>query len=189
MGGGLKALAPLGGVPMLQHVIDRMQGQVDVLFLSVERPLPVFEPFGLEQVPDPLPGSRGPLGGLASVLRRASEGGSEWLLLAPCDAPFLPHDLASRLHGVAASECLPVAVARDDSGLQPAFSLWHRDVLANIDRAVRSGMAGFRQFLEGNPHAAVDWPEVDPAPFFNINDHAALERAKTMATGMTGIET
>ena len=36
-------------------LIDRMRVQVDVLYLSVERPLPDFEPFGLDQVPDPGP--------------------------------------------------------------------------------------------------------------------------------------
>lgn len=188
MGGGLKALAPLAGAPLLQHVIDRMRAQVDVLFLSVERPLPDFEPFGLEQVPDPRPGSRGPLGGLAAALRRASDGGSEWLLLAPCDAPFLPADLASRLHGEAVTAGVPAAAARDETGLQPTFSIWHRDLLADLETAVLGGMAGFRQFLGGHAYAAVDWPAADPGPFFNINDRAALERANATAAGTTGIE-
>ena len=36
MGGGLKALEPVGGRPMLAHVIDRLAPKVAALWLSIE---------------------------------------------------------------------------------------------------------------------------------------------------------
>lgn len=190
MGGGFKALLPLSGVPMLQRVIERVRPQVESLVLSVETETAAFEPFDLRQVTDPEPGSKGPLGGLLAALRAAAESGKTWLLLTPCDAPFLPTDLAMRLHRQAEAQGNPVAVAVDASGMQPAFSLWRRDLLPDLERAVAvERKAGFRQFLAGRAYSAVEWPAGEPDPFFNINDRAALEQACTLVARQSGSTT
>lgn len=180
MGGGPKALQQLGGRSLIGHVIERFSPQVDELFLSVEKPDPVYEPFGLRQVADPLPGSRGPLGGLLAALDNAAPD-FEWLAVAPCDAPFLPGSLVPRLLECARSTDLPGAVVQDDAGLQPAFSLWHRGLLDELRHAVMGRrMAGFKQFLDERELAVLDWPPDDGHPFFNINDPAALARAERL---------
>lgn len=183
MGVGSKALLELDGRAMLQHVIDRVTPQVDRLLLSVETPLVEFESFGLPQVPDPEPGSRGPLGGLAAALRYLHQGQDSYLLLVPCDAPFLPADLARSLHDRAESEGSMIAVASYRSNLQPTFSLWHRDVLEDLESAVKNDrMAGFKQFLRGRKYSVLEWPASAVNPFFNINDPSALEDARKMTS-------
>ncbi len=177
MGGGFKALAPLGGRPLICHVIDRLQPQVQSLVLSVEKRVPEFEVFGLPQVEDPAPGSRGPLGGLLSALVNM-ETGCDWMLLAPCDAPFLPLELAERLLNCALDDDQAGCVVRYDSEIQPTFSLWHRRLLPRLEEAIlEEGMAGFKQFLRDTPVAILDWKSSDPSPFFNINDTGALLEA------------
>lgn len=181
MGGGVKALLDLGGKPMIGHVIGRLEPQVDRLYLSVESLSPEFEALGLEQLPDPRPGSNGPLGGLAACLRRATADGCRWLLLAPCDAPFLPGNLGLRLVEQAKTCGTGIAVVRSCGHLQPTFSLWHREVLAEVERAaILEGTAGFRRFLSGHPHSILDWPDSPADPFFNVNDRAALAEAIKM---------
>lgn len=190
MGGGTKALLDLGGKPLLQHVIDRLVPQVGQPILSVETALPEFEPFGLPQVPDPEPGSNGPLGGLAAVLGVTAGGGDEWLLLVPCDAPFLPRDLAERLHRLARAENTATAVVSYGGRLQPAFSLWHRSMLHDLDRAVTGKqMGGFKQFLTGRRYSLLDWPTETINPFFNINDRVALDEACKMMPTFKGMTT
>lgn len=187
MGGRAKALLELDGKPMLQHVIDRVAPQVDRLVLSVETESKEFEPFGLLQVPDPKPGSNGPLGGLAAALRQAGGGGQKWLLLVPCDAPFLPPDLAWSLRRKAELDNTQLAIVRYASRLQPAFSLWRRDLLDELERAVNEErMAGFKQFLSGRSYSVLDWPVSQVNPFFNINDRPALEEARRMMSKQTG---
>ncbi len=177
MGGGFKALAPLGGKPLIEHAIDRLQPQVSSLVLSVEKCVPEFEAFGLPQVEDPAPGSRGPLGGLLSALVNM-EKGCDWMLLAPCDAPFLPFELADRLLNCALDDGQAGCVVRYDGEIQPTFSLWHRCQLPRLEEAVlEEGMAGFKQFLRGTPLAILDWEPADLSPFFNINDPDALAEA------------
>jgi molybdopterin-guanine dinucleotide biosynthesis protein A len=179
MGGADKALQNLAGRPLLAHVIDRIRPQVGHLWLSVASRTSEYEPFGLRQLPDPRPGSHGPLGGLLSALRQTASGLGTWLLLVPCDAPFLPGDLAERLYESTRSLSCPGAIVRSRGELQPTFSLWHVDLLQELERAVMElGMRGFKQFLDGRELALVDWAESTPDAFFNINDSASLSDAE-----------
>jgi molybdopterin-guanine dinucleotide biosynthesis protein A len=106
MGVVSKALAELNGVPLIRHVVQRLQPQVSSLIVSVDEVNPAFEAMGLIQAVDPRPGQQGPLGGLLAALEEVHEN-YEWLLLTPCDAPFLPTDLGERLHQRAAASGLP----------------------------------------------------------------------------------
>ena len=179
MGGGIKSFAELAGKPMLQEVIDRIRPQVGTLMLSVEQESPEWETFGLEQVPDPRPGSRGPLGGLLAALDKAKQEGASFLALVPCDAPFLPNNLVASLEGAAAGQAEPVAVVRYAGRIQPVFSLWSTGLTGRLREAVTDQqMAGFMQYLQVQEHAILEWPEQAQSPFFNINDRTALEQAQ-----------
>jgi molybdopterin-guanine dinucleotide biosynthesis protein A len=192
MEGQAKALQPLAGEPLLRRVIDRVRPQVDCVLLSVESEPSGFEDFGLEQVVDPQPGSCGPLGGLLAGMRRLESGGPwTWLLLVPCDAPFLPTDLAVKLQERARAVQAPGAVISWRNHVQPTFSIWHRQLLDELETAVsRERMAGFRQFLDARPLPALEWPESGAGstarPFFNINDRQALEEASRIIEQGTG---
>ncbi len=184
MGGINKAFLELDGRPLLQHVIDRVRPQTESLYLSVESHEPAFGRFGLELLPDPVPGHAGPLGGLLAALRRLQDDElAEWLLLVPCDAPFVPPDLGQRLLEQAGTEGSDGAVVITGDELQPAFSLWNRSVTPELEQAViGDGMAGFKQFLRRHGLAELCWEGNDPntgaPPFFNINDRDMLERAQ-----------
>ena len=184
MGGGLKALEPIGGRPMLDHVIERLAPQVDSLWLSVEIVSSELSAFGLRQLPDPEPGSHGPLGGLLAALDHAAREGHDWLVMAPCDAPFLPPDLVGRFRAHAdRCEAAIVTVSRRGQ-LHPAFSLWHRAELTGLEAAVRHQ----RAFLDTRPHAVLEWDDGNQDPFFNVNDRRALQRAEARLAETRGIE-
>ncbi len=173
----VKAHKLLAGKPLIQHVIDRIKPQVRQLALSVEIAGEEFAKYGLEQVADPRPGSCGPLGGLLSALTEL-DAASEWLLLIPCDAPFLPLDLAARLWDQAGERA--GAVVCYQSEVQPTFSIWNRSLLPELKTAVlEQGMGGFKQFLQQRPLAILDWEPTDISPFFNINDSIALAEAES----------
>jgi len=185
MGGRLKALMELHGRPLLQHVIDRLLPQVSQIYLSVEQFNPALEVFGLTQVADPRSGSGGPLGGLMAALQALPEG-QDWLLLLPCDAPFLPLDLGSRLRSAVLNEGTLLGVADDAGRLQPTFSLWNRHLLPSIQQAViEQGMGGFMQYLDGVRFSSVAWSVGDAGhrpsdlPFFNVNTPADLRLAES----------
>jgi molybdopterin-guanine dinucleotide biosynthesis protein A len=180
-----KALAEVGGAPLLRRIIDRLSGQAAPLLLSVHETDPQLEGFGCEQVVDVAPRHRGPLIGLASgLLRLECRGLGEWLLLCPCDAPFVPTDLAARLAEAALEEQRAIAVACYRGVPQPVFSLWHLDTLAKVKSAVMErGRGGLMRMLDDLPHALVEWPDQDPAPFFNVNTPDDLALARRLVDG------
>ena len=181
MGGGRKALAPLAGRTLLDHVLERLEPQVGSIFLSVDAKSSALDRFGLVQVPDPRPGSNGPLGGLAASIEHAAREGYRWLQLVPCDAPLLPTNLTARLREHASHNDVTVVVTRYAGRLQPVFSLWHVGIRVENKRAVtEGGQAGFFEFLETHPYRVVDWPGQSADPFLNINDHDALAAAERL---------
>ena len=179
-----KAVANLGGVPLLVHVIERLSPQVSALALSVETRNPLFNSYGLDQIEDPTPGSNGPLPALLASLKwLRSQETCEWLQLAPCDTPFIAPDLVGRLGMQVGAQDSRGCVPRFRGELQPTFGLWHVSLLSAVEQAVSQGMRGFKEFLEAHPVSELDWPEPfagSPDPFFNINTPAHLEQAERM---------
>ncbi len=187
LGNGSKALAPLAGVPMVRHVMRRLEQQAGPLLLSVQQQQSELDSLGLQSIADLVQRHRGPLTGLYSALQYlANAAEQDWLLLCPCDAPFLPTDLAPRLYAAARRESKPVSVARYAEVRQPTFSLWNLSVLPEIHQAVmNTGRGGLNAMLEQLPHVSVDWVDADPQagrlpPFFNVNTKQDLLEAEQL---------
>lgn len=179
MGGQAKAFTHLGGRPMIDTVIQRLRAQVSALVLCVDEVDDEFLALGLPLVTDVVRSHRGPLTGLCSALAYLQEAtDADWLLLCPCDAPFLPADLAQRLLAGAVEEDCAVASARYAGHPQPTFSAWRVDTFDVIEQAVlRRGQGGLMHMLDLLPHALVDWPEQPRSPFFNVNTPEELAQA------------
>ena len=177
--GADKALAPLHGESLLQHTLHRLESQVSALLLSVQSASTELESLGLELVPDLVQRHRGPLAGLYSGLQHLDDRGlGDWLLLTPCDAPFLPIDLASRLFGAVAEREFPISTARYAGVVQPTFSLWHVSMLDPVrDAVLGAGRGGLMSMLDCLPHISVDWAVSPQPPFFNVNTPEDLGEA------------
>ena len=174
-----KALLELNGKALLRRVIDSLQASVDPLLLSCESETNEFEDFGLAVIPDLLPRFRGPLTGLCSALQYLDElGHRSGLVLCPCDAPFIPHDLVQVLLEADQGKQRPVAVISYQGVLQPTFSLWQNHHLPVIyEQVVNKGFGGLKHALTLLPHTVVEWVPSEPPPFFNINTPAELKTA------------
>lgn len=175
-----KGLQTLAGQALISHVMARIQPQCNSLLLSVEVADSCWDAFGLEQVADPKAGSQGPLGGLLAVLQ-AMHDDSDWLLLVPCDAPFLPFNLAEQLFRAAATAKAPVALVSYQQQWQPTFSLWHRRLLPGLQVAVlKQGQRSLKGFIQTQPVAVLEWESNEPNPFFNINTADDLATAAAL---------
>src|SRR5260370_37373577 len=97
-GGGDKTLQLLGGMALLDRVIERLQPQVDALVLNANGDPARFARFGLPVVSDSVPGFAGPLAGVLAGLDWAASHRPDcpYIASVATDAPFLPADLVPR---------------------------------------------------------------------------------------------
>src|SRR5262249_32773262 len=100
MGGGDKARIRIGGTSILERVLARLRPQCARLILNVTRDPRRFAYVALPVVRDRVPDFPGPLAGILAGLdfAAAQTPEVEWIVTAPSDCPFLPHDLVPRLH-------------------------------------------------------------------------------------------
>lgn len=179
MGGADKALVPLAGRPMIAHVLDRLEPQVDTVLISANGDPARFAPFGCSVVADDR--SRGPLSGILSGMRVAAEMGATHLVSTPVDTPFLPGDLVPRLLLAAEASAKGLAMAADDSGNHPATALWPVGLAPALAAFLDAGETRVLRFAEA--HGAARAPFPDPRAFANLNTPEELAAAEALIRG------
>ena len=193
MGGGDKALLPLGTGTLLSHVIDRLRPQVAGLALNANGDAARFADYDLPVLPDTIEGYPGPLAGVLAGLDWAAGQGAETVVSAAADTPFLPRDLVARLTAAAQGMAHPLVLAatpRDDdaetrsktrSGLirHPTFGLWPVALRHDLRAALDGGLRKVVIWTEAHDGCEAVFPDATPAPFFNVNTPEDLILART----------
>ncbi len=146
MGGVDKGLVEYRKRPLIEWALATLAPQVDQLVISANRNLDTYAAYGHRVLPDTLPDFPGPLAGVLAALDAVD---ADWLLVAPCDTPHLPPDLAARLLQAARQNQVPLAVAADADRTHPSCFIVRTDqrdtlaaFLAHGERAVRHWQAG-----------------------------------------------
>jgi molybdopterin-guanine dinucleotide biosynthesis protein A len=172
MGGGDKGFRRLAGRTLLDHVLDRVRPQTDLVLLNANGDPARFAPYGLTVVTDTLPGHLGPLAGVLA--------GLEWLAAhapdvpdlatVPTDTPYLPRDLVRRLLDARAEAGAELACAASGGRDHPVVGLWPVRLAADLRRAMlEEGARGVRRWTARFSVALADYPATPVDPFFNAN--------------------
>lgn len=164
MGGQDKGLIEFKGRPLVAWAIERLGPQVGTLLVNANRNSEIYEGFGFPVLADVILDYPGPLAGLHAGLGACT---TPLLACVPCDSPFLPLDLVSRLREAMQRENADAATVRSDEGLQPVFSLVHRKLAPGLATYLAAGRRNIRDWLHCNRLAIVDFP--DATAFANIN--------------------
>jgi molybdopterin-guanine dinucleotide biosynthesis protein A len=163
MGGVDKGLQPLRGRPMVAAVLERLAPQVAEIVINANQNVDEYAKFGHRVVPDEIGGFSGPLAGLHAGLKAASH---PMVVTVPCDSPFLPADLVSRLFRELKDHQLAVAKTGDQP--HPVFALVRRDVLGNLQRFLEGGGRKIDAWYASLRHVEVRFDDEADA-FRNIN--------------------
>lgn len=182
MGGGDKCLRPLGGRPLLAHIIERARPQVSALVVNANGDPARFASFGLPVVADTIEGFAGPLAGVLTGMEWAAKHRprAAWLATFATDAPFFPRDLVARLHDAVARERADMACARSNGQDHPVFGLWPVRLAADLRRAMEEGVRKVDLWTARYRLAVAEFAAQPFDPFFNANRPEDLAEAERL---------
>jgi molybdopterin-guanine dinucleotide biosynthesis protein A len=136
MGGVDKGLLALHGKPLITHVLNRLEPQVDEVLINANREIEAYVALGKPVISDIVTGFAGPLAGLHCGMTHATH---PLVATVPCDSPFFPTDLVSRLFKALEARHADLAVARIGPNPQPVFCLCYTSLLPNLARFLQDG--------------------------------------------------
>lgn len=175
MGGIDKGLQTLRGQPLVHWVVERLAPQVDELLINANQNGERYAAFGHRVVADEIPDFAGPLAGLHAALSAAAH---PLVATAPCDSPFLPADLISRLFSALTATGADLAVARTFDQPHPVFCLCKRDALPHLTEFLAGGGRKIDRWYGTLKVVEVAFDDEADA-FENINTREELGRFET----------
>ena len=157
--GSDKAMADLGGMPMIARVAEALAPFVEAT-VTCGHPAELPGIIGVADLPRP---GLGPLGGLAGALQYAAAQGFEAVLSAGCDTPVLAAGLMARLRG---AHTATFVIQSPIIGFWPASLA--AALLAHLDRPGGRSMRGWADAVGAVALNA-------PTPIPNVNTLAELD--------------
>lgn len=179
MGGANKALLRMNGRPLIAWVAESLQSQTPRLVISANRDPEAFKAFSPDIVQDRTESFPGPLAALDAAYA-AGIIHTEWVLTAPCDAPWLPKNLLERF-AQAQEQALrdgrdPNAFVAETSGhYQSAVACVRTECLRLARASIEADERRLRYWYKTLNAEAVPFP--DEGAFANLNTREELEAA------------
>jgi molybdenum cofactor guanylyltransferase len=183
MGGGDKALRLLGGVSLLDRVIDRLRPQVEALVLNANGDPARFARFGLPVAPDSVLDFAGPLAGVLAGLDWTAlhRPDCAYVVSVATDAPFLPKDLVARFTVEIEAAQADVACAASGGQAHPVIGLWPVRLREDLRHAVvEEGIRKVDQWTARHRLVRVAFASEPIDPFFNANRPEDLAAAAAL---------
>lgn len=171
MGGADKGLVEFLGKPLVSHVIQRLEPQVNEILISANREIDTYANFGYPVISDDVEGFAGPLAGLHKGLMQAKH---PYVVTTPCDAPLLPMSLVNRLMRGLLDHDAEVAIAKTGQQPHPVFCLCRKTVLPHLQDFLLQGGRRFEEWY-GSLEAVEVLFNDTPQAFININTREELQ--------------
>jgi molybdenum cofactor guanylyltransferase len=179
-----KALLPLSGKPLIEHVLQRVAGLGDEILITTNRP-DDYAFLGLRMVGDRQPGA-GALDGLLTALEAAR---GERVMLLACDMPFVSRPLLE--HMLSIDSDAEVVIPKRGGRLQPLHAIYAASCAASVRKALKAGEKRMISFFPSVQTWIVEQEildQYDPngLSFFNVNTPEELTQAEQLL-GDTGL--
>ncbi len=182
LGSRCKALVPVDGRPLLDHVIERALPQVAGLALNANDDPANFSNYGLPIVPDPSSERLGPLAGVLAAMdwAAADSRSTGWVATFPVDSPFFPTDLVRRLSRAISDAGADIGRAMSNGHPHPVFALWPIRLRHDLRAALlEEGVRGVDYWMRRYNVVQVDFA-AQRDPFFDVDTPDDLAAAEIM---------
>jgi len=183
--GSNKALVRVGGQPVIERIIERVQPLGEELLLITNTP-DVYTHLSLPTYSDVVPG-KGPLGGLYTAIVKAHH---EHTLAVSCDQPFLNPALLQSLVDLRHTFDVVVPLAQDGypQSMHAIYGKGCADAIRRCLDADRLKMIAFFAEVRVREVSGEAIDRIDPErlSFFNLNTPEDLQQAERIATRLKG---
>ena len=174
LGGKDKGWIMWGGLPLVEHALAAL-GQQDPpparILISANRNVDAYQQTGHVVVMDERPDFVGPLAGIEAGLMRCKKNN---LLVIPCDAPRLPHNLFEKLQQALTDHPAAVAAyAVTSESAQPLCCLVKPSVAGVLGKQLDTGLHAAQTWLDALEAIPVHFD--DMASFTNFNTPEVLQ--------------
>ncbi|MFP1734025.1 molybdenum cofactor guanylyltransferase MobA [Lonsdalea quercina] len=163
MEGHDKGLLLLKGIPLYQHVLTRLESQVDSVLINANHHHERYRQSGYPVIGDINRQFAGPLAGIYTGLVTMK---TEWALFVPCDVPALPLNLVSRLQHHIGHH--PAAYATDGERHHPTLLLINKSQTQALEAFLSRGDRKLMLFLDHIDAKPVSFSD-QPQAFRNLN--------------------
>lgn len=173
-----KSFVPLLGKPMIEHVLERVEGLAKKTLLVTNRP-EEYDYLQLPMVSD-IFRDRGPLGGLHTALYHAQ---SRHILVVACDMPWLNRKLLAYM--VAQRRLAEVIIPRWEKHPEPLHAVYSQACLPPIEANLKADRLKLVTFFDEVNVKYLDRETIarfDPTglSFANVNTPDDLAKAQSM---------
>ena len=178
--GDLKAFAEVGGVRIIDRVIDALRAVTPDVVMSANDPA-AYASVNLNQRSDLLR-DLGALGGIHTGLHWAQELGKGGIIAVACDMPFPSQSLLMDIARQSSGHDVVIPESDSRRGLEPLFAYYSVQCLRPIEQAVTRGDHRMIAFHNDVDVMRIPIEEVrqhgDPQiMFMNVNTREDLEEA------------
>lgn len=178
MDGKDKGLVELANRPLIEYVIDAIKPQVQTIIINANRNQEQYSRYGYPVISDTLQDYQGPLAGYMCALKSST---TSHIITLPCDGPFLPGDLVTRLISALTDNNAEIAVAHDGDRMQPVYSLLPTTLSNSLIAFLDSGERKIDLWYKQHRIALAYFSDC-PETFRNIN--TAEQRDQLQDEGM-----
>jgi len=174
-----KALASLNGIKVIEYILARLQPHFDELLIVTNEP-ELYEEYPARVITDIFP-CKGPIAGIHAALKNTSRA---QIFVLSCDMPFVNADMINYMMERAADydSVVPVIGGR----LQPTAAVYNQSCLPLLTDCLENDKLKLTRIFDDLNALYLDETDLScfglaAEVFFNINDLAALDKAREIA--------
>lgn len=170
-----KGLIEFHRKPLISHIIDALVPQVKTLLISANRNIERYQQYGYPVIVDAVSDIEHLQGPLAGILQGLKQASTRWVLLSPCDTPFITEDYCQHMISAVKPDVEKLIVATCNNKLQPLFSLIPVSFIDQLVDAIDNKLYKVGHWITSMPHCKLEFP--DMRMFTNINSAEELSQA------------
>lgn len=164
MNGKDKGLVLFKEKPLISYVANAIRANVGSIWVSANKNLDLYQKYG-EVVTDSFADFQGPLAGISAALGCIN---TKYLLVVPCDGPYVASILVEKLTNKMIGSNAKLCVATENGHLHPTFALMDISIKTALDKYLESGERRLGKFFRDNQALEVDFSDQEKM-FVNFN--------------------